>query len=196
MIDTGLSLIKKRSGSKKGHVWAISYSDMVTALLCFFIIFYSLEKQIEKKTGASSGTSIDRGPAMLGGLSGVEGVKTELKGNFLEIDFPSDVFFNVGDVELNKLGQQRLLAVIPKLQEMKYQRIEVIAHTDNRPVADRSDRWWKNNKQLSALRALQAGTFLSSQGIDERKLIYSGHGEKNFDQRHDADRRLTLRIHL
>ena len=63
-------------------------------------------------------------------------------------------------------------------------------------MAVKPNRWWKNNNQLSALRALEAGNFLSSNGIEEKKMIYSGHGEKSSDQYHDADRRLTLRIHL
>ena len=35
--------------SQNGDDWYVSYSDIVTLLLCFFIIFYSVEKSIGQK---------------------------------------------------------------------------------------------------------------------------------------------------
>jgi chemotaxis protein MotB len=39
--------IHRRSG--ESHSWAVSYVDLLTVLLCFFIIFFSVEKHQDKK---------------------------------------------------------------------------------------------------------------------------------------------------
>ncbi len=207
MSDESLSLSNRRGAAKKSASWAISYSDMVTALLCFFIIFYSLEKQIEKKDQDSVTqkdrdiASVDPKPLSkaqkaLDLLKLSEGILSRVDGNILELEFASESFFDKGATGLNSVGKKRLLDIIPQITQIEYKKLEIIAHTDGRQVIDRPNRWWKNNNQLSALRALEAGNFLSSNGIEEKKMIYSGHGEKSSDQYHDADRRLTLRIHL
>ena len=37
-----------KNQADEGQAWLTSYSDIVTLLLCFFILFYYLEKNIEK----------------------------------------------------------------------------------------------------------------------------------------------------
>lgn len=48
-LDTSSDeIVAGHSSSGDSNTWMSSYSDIVTVLLCFFIIFYSIEKNIEK----------------------------------------------------------------------------------------------------------------------------------------------------
>ena len=143
MSDESLSLSNRRGAAKKGASWAISYSDMVTALLCFFIIFYSLEKQIEKKDQDSVTqkdrdiASVDPKPLSkaqkaLDLLKLSEGILSRVDGNILELEFASESFFDKGATGLNSVGKKRLLDIIPQITQIEYKKLEIIAHTDGR----------------------------------------------------------------
>jgi chemotaxis protein MotB len=209
---------KKRA--KTTSSWALSYSDIVTTLLCFFIIFYALEKQHEKKTlnplkgyapiegvlreHESSKVDTDYHFAIeeLKKIPEIQVVKTS---EFVDIFFGKIVFFNRGSEELTASGKKALHDVLSKFSKLegKYT-LEIQGHADStavRPVSKGSPRWWKTNMELSVLRALRVHEHLSDQYIEKNSLIVSGYGtrEKITDSENNNDelnRRISLRLQL
>lgn len=207
-----LKLVKKRSESSS---WALSYGDIVTVLLCFFIIFYAFEKQIEKKIIVTK-TSITGAPVSQHEANGIqaefnyaieslektEGIEVKRTSDFVDINFRKTVFFKKGKSSLTLEGKNELERVVSKLTKLqgKYT-LEIQGHADSTRVKNRKGRWWQNNMELSVLRALDVHSFLAVNHINKDQLIVSGHGnQKSFNDENnindDFNRRISLRLQL
>jgi flagellar motor protein MotB len=205
---------------KEGLSWALSYGDMVTALLCFFIIFYAIEKQFEKKVNNPlKGYSTSEGilsEHINGGidtdfeyavesLAEIPGIHVQKTSQFVDIFFNKTVFFNKGETELTFDGKEVLDHVITRFAKLegKYL-LEIQGHADSTPVKSQKNRWWKNNMELSVMRALKVHSHLAENYIEKNHLIVSGYGslkkisEKVSGQESDEDinRRISLRLQL
>ncbi|MDR2413165.1 MAG: OmpA family protein [Rickettsiales bacterium] len=95
----------------------------------------------------------------------------------------SDILFNSGEYTLSLEGknQLRLIANVIKDLENKIPTninwiIRVDGHTDKKPVLAGTKRY-KNNTQLSLLRATAVANELAKAGVSKRRLIPSGFGE-------------------
>lgn len=209
-----LKLIKKKRDSNS---WALSYGDMVTVLLCFFIIFYALEKQIEKKTIIAAKASITGAVATPHEASGldtefkyaieslekIEGIEVKKTSEFVDINFKKTIFFNKGKTSLTSDGKAELERVISKLTKIdgKYT-LEIQGHADSSQVKKNlKGRWWQSNMELSVLRALDVHSFLAENHIDKDQLIVSGHGaqkgqNKDIENNDEYNRKISLRLQL
>jgi chemotaxis protein MotB len=203
-------LIQKTKVKKTGqHAWAISYGDMVTVLLCFFIIFYAIEKQMVKKgiadelnlsphSSSDVATQLDYAVATLGDIPGVQVTKTSA---FVDINFKKIIFFGKGEYKLTADGKNTLDEVLLKMKNLqdKYL-LEVQGHADSTPVANIKGRWWKSNIELSVLRALNVHNYIAENYTSKNHLIVSGHGTQKdggqSDRPDDLDRKISLRLQL
>jgi chemotaxis protein MotB len=219
-LDIKRAFVPYKRKKKSGPGWALSYGDMVTALLCFFIIFYAIEKQFEKRAAnpvkgysttegiltehKSSGIDTDYQYAIesLGEIPGIHIKKTS---GFVDIYFNSTIFFEVGKTKLTKEGKEVLNGVMEKFSKLegKYL-LEIQGHADSTPVKSKEGRWWKNNMELSVMRALDVHSYLSENYIEKTNLVVSGYGSlqkvsettetKEVDE--DLNRRISLRLQL
>jgi chemotaxis protein MotB len=201
-----LSIDQKLKFSEEKEAWLISYSDVITMLLCFFMIFYSAEKKnkktefdliitsIKNKFGISNLSEKDLGDVkkllenrfgskeIVADLEKMQlGGKTEILNynHFVAIEFPEGNLFDAGSPNLNKLGMDSLKPIMEHLK--KYQQIvsiNIVAFTDPTPVKAKKDRWWTNNRELSALRALNVQTLFLDQGFSEESVFLTGRGVK------------------
>ncbi len=207
-----LKLVRKKTD---GNSWALSYGDIVTVLLCFFIIFYALEKQIEKKVFIQKNISLLGDQAVehkasgidaqfnyaLESLEKIEGLEIKKTSDFVDINFRKTIFFNKGKSSLTSEGKIELERVVEKLVKLegKYT-LEIQGHADSSQVKNQKDRWWQNNIQLSVLRALDVHSFLAKNYINEEYLIVSGHGSKDSvsekKQEDHFNRKISLRVQL
>lgn len=184
--------------------WAISYGDMVTLLLCFFILFFTVdhEKDQQKKmqsaifqlfqtqtsapdqTGADNKVSI--GSAKEVGidqkiLQSLDG-KSHQVGNKILIEFPEVSFFASASTELSQPGRLALKKFVDKY--MPYAGTHVLsirAFTDERKVIPYKDRRFSDNLELSALRAISTMRSLQKQGIPLSRMRVGGYGELQTD---------------
>jgi flagellar motor protein MotB len=188
--------------------WSLSYGDMVTTLLCFFIIFYAIEKRFEVQKKASDllvvehktqeiKTDFDYAMDLLSQIPGIEVMKTS---SFVDISFNKVVFFKSGEANLTNEGKETLVEVMKPLSriEGKYL-MEIQGHADQKKVKVIKHRWWKSNMELSVLRALSVQTFLSESLIKNKDIIVSGYGDlrtiaKSLEKAEDIDRRISLRL--
>jgi len=194
-----------RRGRKFDHVdtegsWAISYGDMITLLLSFFVLYFTVDhnrvrtKQLHNsllvrlvesgvneashpaaradlKVGDNPGDGID--PTIL--LKA--GAKVHEIGDQLVIEFQDVSFFPLGVVDLTKPGKEVLsnfaLSFIPFAG--KYD-LAVRAFTDTRPVKSKTGRF-TDNLELSALRSVAAMRILQSAGVPLQDMRIAGLGE-------------------
>ena len=147
--------VKKRKQDSSS--WALSYGDMVTALLCFFIIFYAMEKQFEKARNPVKGYAKTEGILQehkssqldteftyaIEALEKIPGIEVLRTSAFVDIIFKQIVFFDTGKVVLTSQGKELLDSVISKLSRIEGKYIlEIQGHADSVPVIKRRDRWW------------------------------------------------------
>lgn len=221
MISEEVFSLKRREKKKAGDTWMLSYSDIVTVLLCFFIIFYSLEKNIAKKTtnkikgySDQEGILSDHKDAevdthldyAIESLSGIKGIKVVQSSSFVDIYFKEISFFNRSSHKVSLAGRNLIDKVISRLQQIdsKY-RLEIHGHADKTPVSKKKKRskskWWKSNMELSILRALGVYKYLISKSMPKEHLSVAGHGSHKrlspeIQEIIAQNRRISLRLQL
>ncbi|MBE6462051.1 MAG: hypothetical protein E7006_04410 [Alphaproteobacteria bacterium] len=95
----------------------------------------------------------------------------------------SDILFSSGSYKLTPDGQKQLMAIANVIKEMENTIptdidwiIRVDGHTDNKAVIP-GTHGYKNNTELSLLRATAVANELTKDGVARRRLIPSGFGD-------------------
>ncbi len=202
----------------QGDTWTTSYADIVTVLLIFFILFYAIEKQIEKRNvnpvkgydqqegvlEEHSDSTVDTSfEYVIDRLSQVPNTTIVQTSTFVDIYFKEVAFFGKGGTVLTEKGSGFIKSVVDRLDgvETKY-RLEVHGHTDKTRVLNKKGRWWKNNMELSVMRALSVYNFLVADGFPKEFLSVGGFGTnlslKPEEQLKiiNENRRISLRLQL
>lgn len=168
--------------------WAISYGDMVTLLLSFFVLFFSIDfKKSNEKVldnnlqGIFTTSQVDQKKNVNLiqhelNVDGMEMVRVK-DGTFL-LFFKGVSFFNTGKYDLTDKSKISLKEFSDKFIPMsgKY-KIRVQAYTDNRAVKNTGNRVFRDNLELSVLRSLSVVRQLTKNGIPSRRVELSGKGE-------------------
>ncbi len=203
MKSLHLDILSKRKKKKNdSQSWAMSYGDMVTTLLCFFIIFYALEKKMTKKDQSrlpahqttDSDIKMDYAVAIFKDIPDLKVSKTS---SFIDIHFKDTVFFNKGDYKLTSNGKNTLESILMPISQLKgHFHLEIQGHADSTPVSPHKGRWWKNNMELSLMRALDVHTYLIKNISNTNKLTVSGYGSPKIENSGamDFDRKVSLRL--
>ena len=174
------------------YLWAISYSDLLMLLVCFFLIYYNTKEipevtplkevmlGLEKEFGKSWGDSVDqnsnRSPA-----SENNGAQTELLGEIeninlkpisenglvkgILINFPDNIY-PIGGYELDKDSEKviaKVLGIVKKKSD--HFNIVFIGHSDLVPFQT-NNKVVNNNLILSSLRAAKGVEYAIAQGFD------------------------------
>ncbi len=209
--------LNQHSGEHGGDNWAISYGDMVTLLLAFFVLFFSTTKaspditvvveelkkefkQVDVPKPTMVWGANDRKPTSEMNLDEL-GVKMNVQGNKVIVEFPKVSFFDTGSYQLTKDGEsaiRRFGGVLKKFTSKM--RVVVRGYTDNRPVKHTSGRVFKDNLELSSLRAIAALRVMNKEGIPYHLLRIGGYGESDKSAKIEAedilkyDRKIVLVI--
>ena len=182
------------------ELWAISYGDMITLLLSFFVIFFSTDfkknqkntldnylianfKMVDlKKNDLLPPTAETHGQ----GKALNDAPKFELLKNakITKIDdrmlvtFDQMNFFKTAEIKPNKEGAETLVAFANKfIPYAGLYKISIKAFTDKRAV--KNGHRYVDNMELSALRALATLRVLQKAGIPLDRLEIAGYGEMN-----------------
>ena len=199
--------------------WAVSYGDMVTLLLTFFIVFFSLDpnqEKIEKRKtlnisliqelqrtpssekspnkvlraeNSKKSAPADRGIAAIN-LNG----KVHEYGDSLLIEFPEVSFFRSGDIQLTNEGKNSLKIFMKKYLPYAGQyKVSIQAFTDHRKVRQEPGRKFSDNLELSALRAIAAMRTLQREGIPLSQMEVAGYGEIKNTVQHLMEKNKSLK---
>ncbi|MBF0287344.1 MAG: OmpA family protein [SAR324 cluster bacterium] len=168
--------------------WIFTYGDLVTLLLCFFILLFSMCKMdVEKiKEVSQSFKSMPPGsPFVFSGKQSVmesvaqevedmempDDVNVNVSDEGVEITFKETILFDVGATELNQQAKETLARVIPIISGLP-NIILIEGHTDSE--TDNNPNF-PSNWEFSAARAGAVASFLESEGIPGARLQVSGY---------------------
>lgn len=180
--------------------WAVSYGDMVTLLLTFFIIFFTTDPKqgtkqrvelkvslIETLKNKSSNSESGNREDINVGNNKEEGIDKKIlkdwngiaheKGNHIIIEFPYTVFFKSGQIELTKEGKKAITDFVNVY--MPYAgnyNVGIRAFADKRRVLNKN-RKYSDNLELSALRSVATMRVLQTAGIPLGRIRTGGYGE-------------------
>lgn len=174
--------------------WAISYGDMITLLLTFFILFFSTDQEKDRMDRLESSliAKFNGVPAASTPMIGEGGKEATVEqavadrfqvqafkvGNKVIIDFPGTSFFDLGKIDVTKSGQEELRKFVELyLPYAGSYTLGIRAFTDNRQVIRSPGRRFNDNLELSALRSVAAMRVLQQSGIPLRRMRLGGFGE-------------------
>jgi len=168
--------------------WAISYGDMITLLLSFFVIFFSFDfnKEVQEKLDQSAIRDLasHQSEFVKNGLvqrstnaSEIEEVTTVIKNpkGQIVVIFKNTSFFRSGQTQIRESVKSLLDQFAQKYLPYsgKY-KIKIQAFTDKTPVSPRNR--YRDNIELSALRGISVLRYLNKIGIPRRRIEIGGKG--------------------
>lgn len=172
--------------------WAISYGDMITLLLSFFVVFFSFdfskikENTLENNaiknialmdTFKEKNTGIHEQPSKtIDDLNEITTVVQREREGKLVVFFKGANFFDSGKIVVNDFGQTLLSKFIEKYVPYAGKfRVKIQAFTDNKPVSKQNQRY-KDNIELSALRSISVMRYLQKNGVPLNRVEIGGKG--------------------
>jgi len=171
--------------------WAISYGDMITVLLAFFVMFFSVDFQKEKQELINSSlidalTSAEiitkmkfSNKELLKGFDQASAVEVQqLDNDNILVFFKGKSFFQSGKTKILEEMKQFIgdfaIRVEPFIGEYK---IIVQSYTDSNPVSP--GRRYRDNTELAMLRSLSIMRYLQGLSIDSDRIEITGKGILN-----------------
>ncbi len=192
------------SSEEVENSWAISYGDMITLLLGFFVIFFNIksetmnmtliQKDLDKYFKNQSQIEEGRKVAQVQDKNAGPGVpiastqlvnslklKSNLEGERILVEFPGVSFFNSASHQLTESGKDVLKDFSRAIEGHLGQfRLVVRGYTDGIPVSKGSR--YKDNLELSAFRSISAIRFLANQGLNLSQMRIAGYGESSLSR--------------
>ncbi|WP_291321718.1 OmpA family protein [Desulfonatronospira sp.] len=107
------------------------------------------------------------------GIEGIVGAR--LDQGKITLTLPSEVLFDLGEVDLKPQGKKVLQDMKDIFNRHPEQRINIEGHTDNIPP--RQGGRFEDNWEISSLRALNALRFLMQEGIDPGRMTATGYAD-------------------
>ena len=181
--------MKKRTEDAIDESWMNTYGDMVTLLLCFFVMMLAassvdMAKFEQIQAGMQEGVGkveISRPIEMMMvelsddiqsmDMSDEVSIGSDVQGVVLE--FGGDTFFDENSAELKPTAIPVLKRIAATLQSDRYIKFDfsIEGHTSNKKVA--GDKY-PSNWELSAARAATVARFFEERGIARTRLKISG----------------------
>jgi chemotaxis protein MotB len=183
--------------TKAGAPWLITWADMMTVLLAFFIVLHAFSTISERKFDAAV-RSIQRAfditlPARPSWFlpvptpdptaaileekvveAGLDGVVVQDWGDRIVVSVGSGLLFEKGDTELRAVGRSTLDGVAALLGGTSGL-VRIEGHTCDLPVPPQSR--WRDNWWLSTARAVTVLEELTERGLPPERLCAVGFGE-------------------
>jgi len=173
--------------------WMETYGDMVTLLLCFFVLLASISKvdanlyeKVQSGIAQEIGKQKAQRPiedmkkeltevvsAMSGGDS-LADVATDERGVVLNLD--SGAMFKQGSAEVRPEAMPLLKEMAVTLTHKRFESyvLEIQGHTDDTPVATPQ---YPTNFDLAAARALATLRAMKALGVGEDRMIIAAYGQ-------------------
>jgi chemotaxis protein MotB len=170
----------------------MSYADMITLLMCFFIIFVSVSEPKKDKFSlitdglANKFGAVDMSTPLHGVYSSLQGIvennqmfrdiAVQKNEKSIEMELASVSFFKRGSAEFDpaKVGVLKEMAEALKTGAYLDYRIIVEGYTSDAPI---STAMYPSNWELSTARASRIVRYFAEQGIEAKRLVAVGFGE-------------------
>ena len=181
------SLLSEEEESEK--VWLITYSDMVTLLLAFFVVIASIS-QVDEAKFEQIQEALHHSVSKVKFTKPITEIKEKLENIVLKekltdqvnvqtdprglvIEFRSGLLFDIGDDAMLVAGSNVITDISSALNQAARAgyTVAVEGHTDNVPIS--SDRF-RSNWELSTARATSVVRHLMDTGIPRDHLMAAG----------------------
>ncbi|MBI4803149.1 MAG: OmpA family protein [Elusimicrobia bacterium] len=166
----------------RGALWAITYGDMMSYLMIFFMMLFTLystkdiapqfiKKAVEDEFGLDTKTT----EKLFDPKKGIQQIATvEISANKITIKFADPILFEPGNDRLKPSSLPHLKMLVDVFNNLPNP-VQIEGHTDDRPLGKHTR--FKSNWELSAARAFSVLKYFLGQGIAPEKLSAVGYGE-------------------
>ena len=98
-------------------------------------------------------------------------------GTRLRVDLVDKILFDSGQTRVSRRGANVLARLGSILSKVEGKNIQVLGHTDDRPIRGKLLKRYQSNWELSIARAMTIVRFLEKTGVRPSRLVASGHGQ-------------------
>ncbi len=182
--------LTEESGEEQ-EPWLVTYGDMMTLLMTFFVLLFSMStidpvklEQFSDSVGEALGKKTKTQKYSLAEIySDVvkvieeenlqEQIQVETSERGVAIKIPSEISFGIGSADLNP----RIYPILNKFEDMMKKSTYPIAiegHTDNVPIRS---AMFPSNWELSAARAAQVVRYYIARGIPPERFQAIGYAD-------------------
>ena len=169
--------------------WIFTYGDLVTLLLCFFILLFSMcRTDVEKSKQISDSlksmppgspfifngqsSNLDKASKELEQLEVPDDVTINASKAGVEVPFSRTVAFEQGSVSISEKAKKTLDKMLPIIGQLQ-NNIEISGHTDESD----SNKKYPSSWELSVARASVIAAFLESKLIPVERIQVAGYGD-------------------
>jgi chemotaxis protein MotB len=187
------------------EIWLISYADLVTLMLSFFILLFSfckLDVEVLKAVSASFKATPPGTPFFFeGGDSSLESMASQIQtSDFgqdmyvtlddrgVVVDLSANALFGAGSADLLPAAEQ-ILSHFAKFLYAFSNKIAIEGHTDDQPIQTAR---FPSNWELSASRAGAVARWLEQNGVQSTRLEVIGYGSTRPRFRNDSPEKRSL----
>jgi chemotaxis protein MotB len=162
--------------SQIGHPappWMVNYADLMTELVCFFVILYALSAALSKGMQDAK----EKIEEMMKEQKDQAQVQVEMKKDGMQVTLEEKegaAYFEVGKADITDQGKKMLDLMAPILEPMPND-IVIEGHTDGVPIHNSQ---FDTNWELSTARATNVVKYMvRTRGLSPKKLAAVGYGE-------------------
>lgn len=199
-IDLPKFTTPMNSSNEDKNQWMLSYSDIVTLLLCFFAMFFAISQvdtvkyeMISEYFSKSQKTPLHvlekTVKALIVQHEMEDVVEVQLTPDGLELNFQDKILFDSGKAELKARANSILtaLADILKTNDVRDRVIQVAGHTDTLPIV--SSSLYPSNWELSTARASQVIRYFIERGLKKERFEAIGYADTRLREKESSDKR-------
>jgi flagellar motor protein MotB len=148
-----------------------------------------LETQLKTQPTPGGGTAADPG------LAGVEATYDKARGT-LTVNLPGEVLFEPGKAAIKTSANSTLDKIVSAIKrDYATKTIYVDGHTDSDPIT-RTKNTWEDNWDLAAARANAVRRYLTSHGVDSKKVDLRAFGPNRPKGQKAASRRVEIVVQV
>jgi flagellar motor protein MotB len=148
-----------------------------------------LENQLKTQPTPGGGTAADPG------LAGVEATYDKARGT-LTVNLPGEVLFEPGKAAIKTSANSTLDKIVSAIKrDYAAKTIYVDGHTDSDPIT-RTKNTWEDNWDLAAARANAVRRYLTSHGVDSKKVDLRAFGPNRPKGQKAASRRVEIVVQV
>ena len=198
--------------SAQDELWLISYADMLTLLVGFFVLIIASvpmkRANFERIAAALSGTGQapledlrDKVDALIARTPELKDkVRTRDDAEGLGIEFRDALLFDSGSPKLREEAQPAIAEIARLLRELPGRPVIVEGHTDEVPINTAS---FHSNWELSSQRAINVLQSLQSSGVPRERMSARAYAdtrplatatEQDLEKRRASNRRVLIRV--
>jgi chemotaxis protein MotB len=169
---------RRKSSGEEG--WLLSYADLITNLLIFFVMLLSasslskvkMQKMSESLSGKTPSNSLEKIKEQVDARIRADNleatVSTRLTDDGLELSLNSGVVFDIGSAVIRTEWEPVLTKLLEHVaQSVDTYKLAVEGHTDSLPMT--STRF-PSNWELSSARAMEVRQRLERAGVEQKRV--------------------------